>query len=288
VFGKKRHPVVDPDLALAPFEIANPDPRMWVPIPLRFPTPQDQDFFAWEQREAKLFVERYPGKTTKDATRCYAGITAGRHKFSGHAAYWGLRGEDSPDSSDSLPLVFDVDDTRPDSRAAFEARLTAGSDETFAARSQHYHEQEAAPAQILPIEAAGLGEGVCVIRRDRHETLMPELENLLAKEDRRVRAIPDYWDLSMSIHCMFTVGDKDLFVSTRTDDLDLLNRSLPRIFELLDAISLPGRPSRSVDPDLREAFADLVSEMVADRHAEETQLIEELQRERTCAHPEGQ
>jgi hypothetical protein len=278
VFGKKRGPVVDPDLALAPFEISAADAPGWVQLPLVFPTPLDRDFWAWKKRQCDLLRQRYPEIDPDDFAGPYHMITDGFHFFRGHAALWGLPAEPEQTGIDYVPMVFDVSDvtdTVPDSQETFQERLTARSDGNLAVRAEGYREREAAPARALPVDAAGLGKGVCVIRRDLHDVASEAINDLLDETGRWFKENPDYWTFSMSIHWSFTVAGKELTAATLTDKPGLLLRSLPRIHELLDAVRLPEHPRGPVDSELREAVSDTVSMMVADRAADEARLVVE-------------
>lgn len=66
-----------------------------------------------------------------------------------------------------------------------------------------YQDKQAAPATVAAIEGAGLGGGLCVIRRDRTQVFIAGVERTLDAEHRARYRDPDYWgEDTISVHCL--------------------------------------------------------------------------------------
>lgn len=275
IFGKRRSGAeparaVDPQGALAPFRVANPDPTDWVEVPLEFPTADDANSYMWMRRVAKAYQSRFPAESTKLIGGFFMALDYDAHnRFAGHSGFWALL---TARPVDYLPLLIDVQDAQPGWLEGRTQALLAGPDPTLERHPAGYRSQPAAQAASVAVDAAGLGRGVAVVRRDKSDVELPGAAEALEAERRLHHHDPQFWRDVVSVHWLFSAAGKDLAISTRSDDLELLHWGVPRAGDLVDAISTPGWPAATTA--LPSPVHALVVDAIAGARADEARLIE--------------
>lgn len=267
--------VHDPRSDLAPFEVTTADPR-WVPVPVRYPTPTDRTAWDWMRRSA---ADHAPGgRAGKDSAPFSLMSTDVNNRYAGHDAYWGLLSEDSLPNATYLMLWFDVADAAVESSTALLARLTADRYDGWGTPALGYIAVPAGPPVVRPVDAARLGSGTCVVRRDLSELRTVDKHGHAANPAVQPGEDVRSWPYGMSLHWVFEDAGTVLHAGVDAGGvgalvvIEALHRALPQFWQLLDSIGRPGRRAGGVDTAARVEVADEISTMIAERRDEEARL----------------
>lgn len=178
-------------------------PDVWLPVPTSFPHESASTVEQWAAGPASRARERGRLETrdsgTLDSYYIEVAKVAGQYGIE-HDNVWLLEADDAPGV---VLLVIDVVEA-------------AGSLNDVIAEYAAPAASQYEPATVVRVDAAGIGEGCYVLRKD----IAP---------DRRV---------NVTVNFVFRVRDYDIVIATQSYDALAIDWAVPRIHELIDGISV--------------------------------------------------